>query len=272
MPSPEVVGGKRSVHVDTPAAGRDPTPGGAPCKRQRSVGRLDPAAGQQEAVAGQHGGVAGQHGSLAELQDVLAELVRRQVCPSSEAERIQSDLTWTNEADILAMIRDDYTVDDLQKLYRDVTGGKAGLKWKSQTIRARIVRYIIVTRGHIEQHFRDIIDRRPTPSYEECGFCIVGRIMDIRDTLERGIRDSDSDSGESEQEQESEQEGEVTVQQEGESEEQESAVQQEQESEQQESAVQQEQEAAVQQQAPAAVQDACLRGYHTGLWRYMGVQ
>jgi hypothetical protein len=62
MPSPEVVGGKRSVHVDTPAAGRDPTPGGAPYKRQRPVDRLDPAAGQQGAVAGQHGGVAGQQG------------------------------------------------------------------------------------------------------------------------------------------------------------------------------------------------------------------
>jgi hypothetical protein len=73
MPSPEVVGGKRSVHVDTPAAGRDPTPGGAPCKRQRSVGRLDPAAGQQEAVAGQHGGVAGQQEEAVAGQQEEAE-------------------------------------------------------------------------------------------------------------------------------------------------------------------------------------------------------
>eukprot|EP01047_Picozoa_sp_COSAG01_P022745 COSAG01_NODE_1362_length_10565_cov_111.342156_2_plen_277_part_00 len=72
MPSPEVVGGKRSVHVDTPAAGRDPTPGGAPCKRQRPVDRLDPAAGQQEAVAGQHGGVAGQQEEPPEQQEAPA--------------------------------------------------------------------------------------------------------------------------------------------------------------------------------------------------------
>eukprot|EP01047_Picozoa_sp_COSAG01_P044073 COSAG01_NODE_3958_length_5493_cov_96.792176_4_plen_318_part_00 len=57
MPGPEVTGGKRPVPVGTPAAGRDPTPGGAPCKRQRLVDRPDPAAGQQEeAVAGQRDG------------------------------------------------------------------------------------------------------------------------------------------------------------------------------------------------------------------------
>jgi hypothetical protein len=57
MPGPEVTGGKRPVPVGTPAAGRDPTPGGAPCKRQRPVDRPDPAAGQQEeAVAGQRDG------------------------------------------------------------------------------------------------------------------------------------------------------------------------------------------------------------------------
>jgi hypothetical protein len=57
MPGPEVAGGKRPVPVDTPAAGRDPTPRGAPYKRQRPVDRLDPAAGQQEeAVAGQRDG------------------------------------------------------------------------------------------------------------------------------------------------------------------------------------------------------------------------
>jgi hypothetical protein len=237
MPSPEVVGGKRSVHVDTPAAGRDPTPGGAPCKRQRSVGRLDPAAGQQEAVAGQHGGVAGQHGgvagqhgSLAELQAILTELVDRQVLTSSEAEQLQSDLAWTYEADISTMIRGDYELQHLQELCGLTTGRRVSGTPRPETVRARIVRYIIDIRDRIERYFRDVRDRRSTSSYDECGF-YVSCIQGIREDLERDIRNIYSDSGESEQEQE------AAVQQESEQQ-QEAAVQQESE-QQQEATVQQ---------------------------------